>query len=234
MNEQRYGLKFAGWGFGVLALVCCLCLAHAVGAREDAKEAGGVLISKPKDEARTEEAVEEGQVTAKQVTGKVSAVSSRFIAVSYRKDAERGVEHEMALPIDKSARDASKTVLEKLRVGDMVTVSYDEIVKPGKGEKEGEEKIERKARLITVARGVVRTAKTGGSEEEKDAEVPGSYAKVFKKLGATDAEARYMYNAYKKRDKLDALKRELAAELKKKAELEKAGKKYRLPGKEGG
>ena len=71
------------------------------------------------------------QVISKKITGEVAGISKNFIAVDYKQD-EKGT-RELALDMDKNTKSAYES-LEKIKVGDIVAVTYDEIseVKEGK------------------------------------------------------------------------------------------------------
>ncbi len=68
---------------------------------------------------------EEPKITieTKQITGQVSALTSRFIAVVY--DRKAGTEYEMALPIVEDAKLERKESLEEIDLGDTVRVTYE-------------------------------------------------------------------------------------------------------------
>jgi hypothetical protein len=246
MNEKRYVLRLLGWGPAVLVFACLVCVADAPVERRRAGEARDrrrVLVSKgAKETERTEPARKEGEVIAKRVTGRLSAISKRCLSVVYRQDEKKGVEDEMAFILDDGVREANRQTLERVRVGDRVSVAYDEVLckdteqaKEG-DKKEGEaavEKTERKVRSITLVRRA-DASKRGEGIEKTEEKIPRSIARLLKKLGATDAEAMHVYKLYKQRSNMETLKKNLMLEVAKKERLEREGKVYHPPGREGG
>lgn len=80
----------------------------------------GARAEKSKDETKTKTVI-------KEVQGEVSALTSHFIAIVYKKDKEKGIEYEMALPIGEDVRVVYKRRLEEIEVGDIVKVQYEEV-----------------------------------------------------------------------------------------------------------
>ena len=75
------------------------------------------------------------KVVEKTVSGHVSAVNARFIAVEYARDEAKGTALEMALPIDDAEQEHLKSTLAALSDGDTVLVTYKEIsVKDARGD----------------------------------------------------------------------------------------------------
>ena len=72
------------------------------------------------------------QVITKKVTGEVAGISKNFIAVDYKQD-EKGT-RELALDMDKKTNSAYES-LEKIKVGDIVAVTYDEISEVKEGQR---------------------------------------------------------------------------------------------------
>ena len=80
----------------------------------------------------------------KEVSGIVSAINEDFIAIVYDRDDAKGLEYEMALPIDEGMQLIHKRNLEQIKVGDKVEVQYEQLTEQ-KGDKQ---KVERKAKVI--------------------------------------------------------------------------------------
>jgi hypothetical protein len=97
--------------------------------------------------AQGEETKKAGKVI-KGISGEVSAISKDFIAIVYRRDAARGSEEEIALPIAKGVIVEHKKNLSEIAIGDMVDVEFAEITEETK---EGP-KSKRIARVISFVR----------------------------------------------------------------------------------
>ncbi len=85
--------------------------------KEDAKPAAAAAEA-PKAEPPKEE------MASKSMTGEVAGISPSFIAVVYDKDNKSA--YEMALNLDPKVKIVGKKNISEIRVGDTVTVSYDE------------------------------------------------------------------------------------------------------------
>ncbi len=72
------------------------------------------------------EKIETTSVT-KEVQGEISGISKDFIAIVYERDVEKGIEYEMLLPIEKGIRLVHKQTLDQIKVGDIVSVQYEEV-----------------------------------------------------------------------------------------------------------
>jgi len=72
------------------------------------------------------------EVFTREVSGEVSGITKNFIAVLYGQNDKESF--ELALPMDKSTR-ASQRKFSEIKVGDMVSVTYEEVVETKKGEK---------------------------------------------------------------------------------------------------
>lgn len=127
-NEiKNHGLRRITCLWAVIGLL--LMFSTAVGAGEAAEEEDVVVV-------------------VKEISGEVTVVGPSFIAVVYERDAKKGIEYEMALPIDKDIELVRKRNLDEIRVGDTVRVKYEETQKG--------ERITRRAKVITF----VKPAKT--------------------------------------------------------------------------
>ena len=110
--------------------------------------------------AQAEQGKEEDKavVVLKEVQGEVSALTSNFISIIYERDKEKGIDYEIALPIDENMRLVHKRSLKQIQLGDIVRVKYKE--KRKECEEVGEDGtlkrktkvIERKAAVITFVR----------------------------------------------------------------------------------
>ncbi len=82
----------------------------------------------------------------KELEGTVSAIDKNGIAVVFQKDAQKGSEEEMYIPIEKGQiRLVHKTSLKEIEAGDTVKVGFKEVT----DEIEGKEKKRFKATTIT-------------------------------------------------------------------------------------
>ena len=99
----------------------------------------GELIIKSYSKEKEEETI----ITFKEVMGEVSAITPNFIAIVYRREEEKGVAYEIALPIDKEVRIVHKKNLKEIEVGDTVRVRFAEIRKKEEVEREGGKREER-------------------------------------------------------------------------------------------
>ena len=83
------------------------------------------------------------EIVIKEVKGEVTGISPNFIAVLYGEDTKRQVSLEMAFDVTKDAKIENKKNLTDIRVGDTVTVTYEE-----KTEKNKEGKVRVKGKLV--------------------------------------------------------------------------------------
>lgn len=89
-----------------------------------------------------------GKGRIKGISGEVSAISKDFIAIVYRRDAAKGTEEEIALPIAKDVIIEHKKSLSEIGAGDLVDVEFEEI-----SEETGEgPKSKRVAKVISFLR----------------------------------------------------------------------------------
>ena len=84
-----------------------------------------------------------------QIQGEVSAIDKHYIAIVYRRDLEKRAEYEILLPIDKHLKLVHLGSLAEIKVGDTVSVQFDEITDEYKS---GENKKTRKGKTITFVR----------------------------------------------------------------------------------
>lgn len=147
MNGMRGGYVLAV----VVGLVVSLCVADfgTAGDRREAEkkaaEGRKVLASTPKTKeakkeevkeepkAAEEEAAEEIQVASKNLKGEVAHVSEKVIVLVFSRKKDRNgktvEEQEIDLPLGNDA-EANKAMIKNIKVGDVVTVTYDEKTKP--------------------------------------------------------------------------------------------------------
>ena len=111
--------------------------------------AGLVLAGEKENKGQTKKVL-------KTITGEVGGIGPNFIAIVYQKDEEKGVEYEIALPLKENVKFQFVKSLKDLKVGDKVTVQYEEEtttytekVKDEKG-KEKEEIKEESKRQATI------------------------------------------------------------------------------------
>lgn len=110
-----------------IALIMLLFLAPQVISAKESKE-----------EAAT-------SVASKEITGEVSGVSNNSIAVVYKKDLAKGEEYEVLLLVDGTVQLERIKNITQLKIGDTVTVAYDESFQTNQ---EGTEITDRKVKTI--------------------------------------------------------------------------------------
>lgn len=88
------------------------------------------------------------------ITGTISAVSSDSISVAYHEDKAKGIEYEMLLPLDKTFNIENKKGLNELKIGDTVKITYEDVASENVNSKE--QKIERKAKIVSFIRSAVK------------------------------------------------------------------------------
>lgn len=102
---------------------------------------------------QTQEQDEKGKIKtttlAKEVQGEIGAIGKDYITIIYERDAQKGIEYEMWLPIEKDKiKLVHKRSLEQLNIGDIVRVQYEEITEEYK---EGP-RLSRKAKVISFVK----------------------------------------------------------------------------------
>lgn len=112
----------------------------------------GLVMSAFAQEAAEEKKIE---VLSKKLNGEIGGVSSSFLAVVYAIDANGA--REMAMNIDKNTKVVNKKGVSDLKVGDTVSVVYEETTETIKVKKEDKEENKvkvrgRVAKLITVTK----------------------------------------------------------------------------------
>lgn len=85
------------------------------------------LVSKEKGTTGTREE-KDAKTLAKEVTGEVSGISNNFIAVVYSRDEAKHSEKEIPLTIEGAPRLEHIGNLSQIKLGDTVTVQYDELI----------------------------------------------------------------------------------------------------------
>jgi hypothetical protein len=66
-------------------------------------------------------------VAGKVVEGEISGLGKDYISIIYKKDAEKGAEYEILLPLDDEVQLVHKKSIKDLRVGDRVNIEFDEV-----------------------------------------------------------------------------------------------------------
>lgn len=85
--------------------------------------------------------------TAKdQITGEITRIGKNSISVLYNQDKENGIEYEMVIPIDNNVGLEHLKSLNNLKVGDQISIQYEDTVLE---QSDKSEKIERKASVIS-------------------------------------------------------------------------------------
>ena len=75
-----------------------------------------------------EDGSDEVRIRPGEISGEISAISQRYISIIYSKDFDNNTEYEMLLPIDENVKFTRKS-LDKLEVGDQVSVKCDDHIK---------------------------------------------------------------------------------------------------------
>lgn len=88
------------------------------------------------------------------ITGTISAVSSDSISVAYHEDKAKGIEYEMLLLLDNAFTIENKKNLSELKVGDTVKITYEDVTSEKIENKE--QKVERKAKIVSFVRSAVK------------------------------------------------------------------------------
>jgi len=65
---------------------------------------------------------------SKEVAGRVSGISKNYIAIAYGSDEATHTEYEMLIPLDKSLNLTHVKTLDQIKVGDTVSIQFDETV----------------------------------------------------------------------------------------------------------
>jgi len=68
------------------------------------------------------------EVALKEATGVIGSLSANFIAIETGVDAQQGAATEAAFNLSKNVRIEHKNSLKEIKVGDTVTVSYEETI----------------------------------------------------------------------------------------------------------
>lgn len=101
--------------------------------------------------------------TAKLLQGEISGISRNFISIIYYKDAQKGIEYEMAFPLDSDIQLKHKRSLDQLSVGDTVAIDFDETIE----ETAGGTDVKNKARAISFVRPAVKVPEPPDEPEEE-------------------------------------------------------------------
>ena len=86
--------------------------------------------AQPQNAEITVQPQEADEVVMKTVTGEVSAINSRGVAVVYDRNFDTGTEYEIYIPIDKNTVLKHKTSIKDIKAGDLISVNY---AQPKKG-----------------------------------------------------------------------------------------------------
>ena len=102
------------------------------------------------------------EVFTKSISGEVSGISKNFIAVVYGQNDKESL--ELALQMDKSTR-GSQRKLSEIKVGDIVSVTYEEVVETKKGEQP--KVIRRLAKVVEFRRAAAVAPEEGSALESQ-------------------------------------------------------------------
>jgi len=121
----------------------------------------GVVFAQEKEKAK--------KSLIQEVSGEVSAISKDFIAIVYKRDAQRGSEEEIGLPLAKDVRLEHKKSLDEINVGDIVSVQLEEYVDE---DESGKKVNKRRAKIVSFIRAAAKApeAKILDSGALKEAE----------------------------------------------------------------
>lgn len=87
------------------------------------------------------------------VTGEITVIGRNTISVLYSEDKGKGIEYEMVVPIDSDIRLEHKKNITDFKVGDTVTINYEDTTT---GDSDKNLKTERKAKVISFVKAVVK------------------------------------------------------------------------------
>jgi hypothetical protein len=102
------------------------------------------------------------EVFTKSISGEVSGISKNFIAVVYGQNDKESL--ELALQMDKSTK-GSQRKLSEIKVGDIVSVTYEEVVETKKGEQP--KVIRRLAKVVEFRRAAAVAPEEGSALESQ-------------------------------------------------------------------
>ncbi|MCK5161165.1 MAG: hypothetical protein KAQ99_06280 [Candidatus Aureabacteria bacterium] len=104
-----------------------------------------------KDKEKKEKVV---KIASGVVSGEISGISEKFISVVYEKDKEKGIEYETLVPIDKDVKIEHKKSLSELKIGDRVSIRYEDATVEDSDKRQT---LKRKATVIRFVRSAVKT-----------------------------------------------------------------------------
>ena len=117
----------------IFGLILAIYIAGPVMAQSEKASEKAKGADAPGQAAVTESAAaarnEVTKVETKEVTGEVSGVSKDFIAIVYKKDDASHASYEVALPIQGTPILQHISNVKQIKVGDTITVQYDEMIK---------------------------------------------------------------------------------------------------------
>ncbi len=87
------------------------------------------------------------------VSGEISGISENFISVVYETDKEKGIEYEVLVPIDKDVKIEHKKSLSELKIGDRVSIRYEDTTVEDSKKRQT---LKRKAKVIRFVRSAVK------------------------------------------------------------------------------
>ena len=87
------------------------------------------------------------------VSGEISGISEKFISVVYEKDKEKGIEYETLVPIDKDVKIEHKKSLSELKIGDRVSIQYEDVTVE---DSDKQQTLKRKAKIVRFVRSAVK------------------------------------------------------------------------------
>lgn len=106
-----------------------------------------------KNEVKQEKTRNIISTTSNELQGEVSWINKKYIAIVYNRDAAKGTEEEILLPLDESVKLQHKRKLDEIAVGDIVSIQYDEETEE---DAHNEKKQSRKAKVITFVKPAVK------------------------------------------------------------------------------
>lgn len=88
------------------------------------------------------------------ITGTISTIKSDSVSIAYHEDKAKGIEYEMLLLLDNVFTIENKKNLSELKVGDTVKITYEDVTSEKIDNKE--QKVERKAKIVSFVRSAVK------------------------------------------------------------------------------
>ncbi len=90
--------------------------------------------------------------TSHEISGEVGAIGYNSISIIYERNEKTGMEYEMLIPVDANTKLERKKSLNELKIGDKIKIQFEDAT----SEDSGEEKLERKAKVISFLSSAIK------------------------------------------------------------------------------